>query len=409
MSHARLSPSGFEAWSRCPGKIHAEKDLPDSSSPAAQWGTDAHALLEWMLHDWLNHNPLHAAPHFDDQEEKLEVAKVAFDYVVERYSAAEKAELSPMLQIEEKVDPKYYTGRDDGAGMGDVILETDEWLEVIDLKAGQGILVMPASGQLKIYGLGAVAPLARTHGGIVPLKEVICTIVQPRIPHPDGLVRSETYTPEWLAQWCTDVYIPAAKATDDPNAQRIAGATQCQFCRAKANCKAASDKVLNLAMSTFQPQAVDKTPTLDDIVNVQPETIPMEKLVEIIEAAPLITGWLKSIEEYARHRLENREPVEGYKLVRSGQRNKYSGDDDVVITELTKGKGRISKKLLMVEKLKTAPQMLKSKDLSDTQRKKLQSMICKSEGALALVPVTDRREDAFPPLPFKDETLSFLN
>ena len=409
MSHSRLSPSGFEAWSRCPGKIHAEKDLPDSTSPAAQWGTDAHALLEWMLHDWLNPNPLNPAPQFDDQEEKLEVAKVAFDYVVERYSEAEKAGLSPMVQIEEKVNPEYYTGRDDCSGTGDVILETNEWLEVIDLKAGQGILVTPDSGQLKIYALGAMAPTARAHRGIVPMKEVVCTIVQPRIPHPDGLVRSETYTPEWLAEWCADELVPAANATDDPNAPRVPGVKQCQFCRAKATCKAAGDKVLDLAMSTFQPQAVDKTPTLDDIVNVQPETIPMEKLVEIIEAAPLITGWLKSVEAYARHRLENREPVEGYKLVRSGQRNKYIDDDEVVITELTKGKGRIPRKMLMVEKLKTAPQMLKSKDLSDTQRKKLQNVICKSEGSLALVPVTDRRDDAFPPLPFKDETLSFLN
>ena len=329
MSHARLSPSGFEAWSRCPGKIAAEKDLPDYSSAAAQWGTDAHALLEWMLHDWLNHDQ-EEQPQFEDQAEKLEVAKVAFDYVTAKYQQAEKDGLNPMLRIEDRVNPSIFTGRDDIYGTADIILETDNWTEVIDLKAGQGVLVMPDSGQLKIYGLGAVAEMVNMEEA----EPIILTIAQPRIPHEDGVIRSLHTTYGELLNWNDEVLIPAAKATDDPNAPRVPGEKQCQFCKAKPTCKAVADQVLNLAMSTFQPFepiGVATKPTIDDIVNVKPDELPMDKLVEVIEAAPLISGWLKSIEAYAKHRLENREEVPGYKLVRSGQRNKYGDNDDAIL------------------------------------------------------------------------------
>lgn len=49
MAHAFLSPSGAPAWLLCNLKPWLEKDLPDTSSAAADEGTAAHELAAWCL------------------------------------------------------------------------------------------------------------------------------------------------------------------------------------------------------------------------------------------------------------------------------------------------------------------------------------------------------------------------
>ena len=398
--HAKLSPSAFGRWSLCPGSVHKSKGLPDNSSAAAQWGTDAHFILEKMVDFWFNSSEPMPVYEFDDVLEKTEVAQVAFDYMVKRYDEAEAAGLRPEVQNEARLYTERYTGRKDLWGSGDIILSTTEYVEVIDLKAGKGIMVSPDSGQLKIYALGEMAHSLSSRS----YTDVITTIVQPRIPHADGPVRSEHYTVDELELWCLDVLIPACDATDGDNAELVPGNSQCQFCKAKPTCTAVADKVQNLAMSVFEDQTGK---TIGDVIGVNPEELPIDKIVEIIENGPLITGWIKSIEKYAADRLKNREEVPGYKMVHAAGRNVFNQDADEVVVLLAKGKGCIKKALLTKTVSLSAPQALKIKDLSEAQRTRLQSFIVKSQGSLQLVPVTDKRADAFPPVQFQD--MSFLD
>ena len=101
--HAKLSPSAFGRWSKSPGSVRLSKDIPDTTSAAAQWGTDAHQILEDMVNFWIN--PEEAMPEydFDDVEEKTDVAQVALDYVIKRYDEAEAAKLNPVVMSEQKV------------------------------------------------------------------------------------------------------------------------------------------------------------------------------------------------------------------------------------------------------------------------------------------------------------------
>lgn len=406
-NHAPLSPSAFGRWGKCPGSVKANMHIPDTTSPAAQWGTDAHQILEDFARIKYAGQKLIPNYGFDDLEEKLTVAQVALVYLKELVDDAEASGLNPQVYIEEKVNTKLYTKRDDIYGSADIIVVTDAWCEIIDLKAGSGILVMPDSGQLRIYALGMLAKIkgeGRSDVEMAAIREVRATIVQPRIPHPDGVVRTEVYTIPKLLAWNKTVLIPAAKATDGEGTNRIAGETQCQFCGVKARCQVLATEAESFAMSIFEDQT-DKT--FDDLTSAKPEDMSIDKLVAVIEATPLITGWLKAVNEYGMTRCKNREEVPGYKAVRSGGRNSWVKPVDEILEEISKGAGMIPKKLLTKQTVITAPQALKLPDLSDKQRKRMQALIGKSEGSLALVPVTDKRDDAFPPIQFND--VSFLD
>lgn len=397
--HAKLSPSAFGRWGKCPGSVRLCKDLPNKSSAAAQWGTDAHSILEDLLVGGDEDLPL-----FADFEEKHQVATVALNYVEQTVGQYDEDNITNKVSAEMKVYPEYYTGEKNLWGSADVTIETDYCLEIIDLKAGAGIMVESDSSQLKIYALGAMAVQAKINKGVLSYEEILCTIVQPRIPHPDGVVRSTSYTVEDLENWNTDVLRPAIAATKEVDAPLVPGEEQCRFCTAKATCPAIAAKSENLAMSVFEDQTNKQ---LENIVEIDIKQIPLEKIIEIIEAAPLIEGWLKAVKAHAVDMLKNREPVGDYKLVRTNGRNGWTLPQDELVEEITKGKGRILKNQLMKEVVVSAPQMLKAKGLSPAQKKRLGDYIVKSEGSLAMVPSTDKRSNAFPAIEFND--VSFLD
>ena len=47
--HARLSPSAAERWMHCPRSVALSEQFPNETSPAAEEGTEAHALCEYLL------------------------------------------------------------------------------------------------------------------------------------------------------------------------------------------------------------------------------------------------------------------------------------------------------------------------------------------------------------------------
>ena len=129
----------------------------------------------------------------------------------------------------------------------------------------------------------------------------------------------------------------------------------------------------------------------------------MAQLVEIHDNEPFISGYLKAVDKAIRQLLEQRDPeISGQlKLVRSRRVNQWSKAEKDLVEQLNKGRHRIPKKLLLQEKIISAPQALKLKTLKPEQVKRLNEVISKSEGSLTIVPVTDPRDNAFPPIAFE--------
>ena len=52
-AHAVLSASGADRWLNCPGSVALTRDMPDTSSSYAEWGTTCHELGELALRNRL--------------------------------------------------------------------------------------------------------------------------------------------------------------------------------------------------------------------------------------------------------------------------------------------------------------------------------------------------------------------
>ena len=119
--HAKLSASGAELWLNCPGSVHMAELYPETTSPAAEEGTLAHALAEimikvardnlgpvsgteLMIRDKVNafysvHKDLSGS--FDDMRRILEPY---VDFVLEEFETIRKKDPAAELMTEQRVD-----------------------------------------------------------------------------------------------------------------------------------------------------------------------------------------------------------------------------------------------------------------------------------------------------------------
>ena len=384
---------------RCAASINLTQGLHEGAeSEAAAEGTRAHTVLERALKMWLATGEETVPLEGCDNEEMQEHIQDMFDYVIERY------ELMPgdnkVMLIEVKVSLHYMTMRDDLWGKADVIIFNDQFIDCLDLKYGKGLFVKADTSQNRIYLLGVMSMFMKASKGKIPWESVRSTIMQPRYPDDDDkTIRFQDFDPDYLIEWKDDTLLPAAKATDDPNAVPVAGTEQCRFCLAKPTCPAVEKKVAELC-SVFEPVDGYHPMTVDV---ADPNALDIDKLLEVHDNIPFISGYLTAVTKRVRELLEARDPALAgkLKLVRSRQQNKWSLSDEEVAVELLKGTGRLLKGELYKQVIISAPAALKLKQLKPAQKKKLQSFITKSEGSLSIVPDSDPRANAFPVLEFE--------
>lgn len=107
------------------------------------------------------------------------------------------------------------------------------------------------------------------------------TIVQPRCPHKDGPIRSETIDVIDLMDFATEL-IEYAKATEDPNAPLHPG-DHCGFCAAAGICPALRERATETAKQVFAP------------------SLPYDaaQLAETLRWLPVLEAWAKNTREFA--------------------------------------------------------------------------------------------------------------
>lgn len=341
-THAKLSPSKRHRWALCPGSVREEAKFPDERSGAAAIdGTHSHTLLEHCINNKLIDPTGEVGQKFGDDDGTFMVdadraarVKVAIDYIKQRVSESTNAEVI----AETRVDPKWFTGRDDLSGTVDVQIIAGDVLEIIDYKDGMAPVEAENNLQLEQYAIGKLAEckLPMNMPSMYPWREVRMTIIQPKLA-----LRGLNPIVTWIVPVSylldrADELFHEALATDAVNAPLVPGESQCKYCRAKGSCSALASNVMKEVGIMFQPTVTQPFDVAQQSADKDPATMDDDQLRQIMEAAPLMRQLLEGVEKEALRRLQSGKAISGLKLVNGRGSRAWNLSDDQIAEKLVK-------------------------------------------------------------------------
>ena len=303
-AHALLSASGSKRWLSCTPSARLEATLPEQKRNTkgidfSAEGTLAHSLGEIRLR--LQFNQI----GHDEYDREYEIIKTHPIY--KNYSPIERDDFEANVDnyvlyvrsqigdgdtplFEQRVDFSDWVP--DGFGTADVVILSERTIHIYDLKFGRGIPVSAVdNSQLRLYALGAYAKFKEDYPNI---KEVSYTIHQPRLDS----ISTDGTTIEKLLDWANYFVKPKAKKAWAGSGEFLPG-EWCQFCKAKAQCRARSDFNTELAKQEFK----------------EPPLLSEEELNDVLAKAQDLKTWANDVEEFALNRaIEENKIPKGYKL-----------------------------------------------------------------------------------------------
>lgn len=367
--HAKLSASGSHKWTVCTPSAHLEEQFPDEGSKYAAEGTFGHELFEQRISAYLGkrlaiETEYEKAPHWS--QELSESVQLAVDRAIERIEAARAVCPDAMVLLEQRLD--YSKWAPAGSGTGDLVIITDDYIEVADLKMGSGVHIdARGNSQFRLYMLGALS----TYGHLYDPKRVIGTVLQPRLNN----WGSEDMPVEELLAWADEVVVPAAKLAWAGEGPFVPG-EHCSsgFCKARYTCSARAQHNLAIAQADF--------------ALVDPVLLTDEQIATVLDKGDQAIAWLKDVQLYALKEAERGRAFEGYKLVAGRSNRKYSNPDAVATALLAEGIPEAiiyERSLLGITAMEKALGAKKFTEL-------VGDLVSKPPGKPTLVPVSDKRE-----------------
>lgn len=390
---------------RCPGSVREQAKYPEPpSGPGAIDGTHSHTLLEHCVKADLADPMAMVGVRMKDHEgefvidtERAKRVKVVIDYVKQKVEAlsfmfGEKATVMP----ERRVNPEHLLGRPDMAGTADITIRCGTFTEIIDLKDGMNAVEAKDNEQLELYGLGGLADYKLPVNVEYPVKQVRLTIIQPKLAV-KGLPVTTSY--DLTTRDVLDLipkYVAGAAATDAPDAPLVPGDKQCRYCRA-TGCSARAEAGMAAAGVRFPVIPIADAST--QVAEQDAGSMTNERLVQIIEAAPLMRQMIENAEAEAQRRLEAGQSIKGLKLVNGRGSQAWTLPEDQTAEKL-KGMG-LPKDAIWTTKLISPAQAKKvtwanrkgeQKQLTERQLKTMeQEYIVKMGGKLTVAPESDPR------------------
>ena len=319
-AHALLSASSSKRWLTCTPSARLEATLPEpKKAPGAfdfsQEGTMAHSLAEIKLRYHFGQIGI------EEYEREYEIIKNTpyynddFEAHVDNYVLYVRSQIgdgdTPLF--EQRVDFSDYVP--DGFGTADVVILSKHTIRVIDLKFGKGVPVSAIdNSQLRLYSLGAYAKFKEEYPEI---KEVVYSIHQPRLDS----ISTDSTTVHKLIDWANYFVKPKAKKAWSGAGEFLPG-DHCQFCRAKATCRARADFNNELAKLEFK----------------QPPLLDEEELQNVLAKAQDLRQWVNDVEEYALQRAINENKVpQGFELASSVTHRRIADQELAAVVLKEKG------------------------------------------------------------------------
>jgi len=372
-AHALLSASGSKRWLTCTPSAKLEATLPEQKKASgafdfSQEGTMAHALGEIKLRYHFGQigieeynrelDIIKATPYYDDD----------FEAYVDNYVLYVRSQIGEgdVPLFEQRVDFSDWVP--DGFGTADVVILSKYKIRVIDLKFGKGIPVAAMDNtQLRLYALGAYSKFKEEYP---ELREVEYTIHQPRLDS----ISSDGTTITKLVDWANYFVKPKAKKAWAGAGEFLPG-DHCQFCRAKAQCRARSDYNTELARQEFKA----------------PPLLTEEEISNVLVKAQDLRTWVNDVETYALEQAVTCNNVPpGFKLATSVTHRRIA-DHELAATVLVE-KGIPSEQLWEPRKLKSLATLEK---INKQVAAYLGDLVLRPEGSPKLVRVKETAKDDF--------------
>jgi hypothetical protein len=375
-AHALLSASGSKRWLSCTPSARLEATLPEQKRSAngfdfSQEGTMAHSLGEIKLRQYYGQIGI------EEYEREYEIIKNTpyynddFEANVDNYVLYVRSQIgegdTPLF--EQRVDFSDWVP--DGFGTADVVILSKHFIRVIDLKFGKGVPVSALDNtQLRLYALGAYSKFKEDFPDI---KEVSYTIHQPRLDS----ISTDGTTVVKLVDWANYFVKPKAKKAWSGSGEFLPG-EWCQFCRAKAQCRARSDFNTELARLEFK-----EAPLLDE-----------DEVSLVLTKAQNLRTWVNDVEEFALTRAIEQEIIPyGFKLTTSVTHRKIS--DQALAAEVLVEKGMDPVAIWEQPKLKSLPTLEKLAPKGSQVTAWLGDLVVRPDGAPKLVRVKETAKDDF--------------
>lgn len=371
--HAKLSASGSAKWLNCPASINMEAEFPNTTSEAAEEGTKAHALAELKLKmkfkeisRYMYGKGIGALGSIEPDMDNYTDNYV--DYVIARYNDIAKTRNEVQITFEQRLDFSEWVP--EGFGTGDTVIIADNYIEIIDLKYGKGILVLAENNtQLGLYALGAYEEFNLIYN-LEPSTEVVCTIYQPR---KDNISTMETSLAN-LLKWAKDTVVDAAKeALTDTASCKCGVWCDSHFCRARPICKAYADSCLEMTKFDF----------------AMPGKLNEEDIANILEKSQRLSEWSKLVKDYALQKAQEGVEYPGWKLVEG--KSKRNIIDEAEAANRLIAKCDFTRADITNTKLKGLLELEKLCGGTDRFEEILGGLIVKPQGAPTLVPISDKR------------------
>lgn len=417
-AHTSWGPSSSARRILCPGSLAAEADAPNDDSSYAVIGSGAHALAEIVLdqsilsdvildpHDWIgeevfvpksdgldepvefkNNMQIRTADCVENENHELESPGylVTVDYEMAGY-IEEYVTYVNAFRMDKDFAGLFYAERSyaldrwlpGNKGTADTIALVGRTLHVVDLKYGKGVKVFAENNsQGRCYALGVLDEFEHLYD----VDEVVITIHQPRLGHID----SETLTVDELYQWAKTTLAPAYALSLEPDAPRIPGEKQCQFCKAKGNYELCPD-----VEEYIQDGIRNGFPILDGDDAKLPPEVPLA-------LASLAESWATAVKARALHMLEDGQPVvdshtgDEHKLV-AGKSSRIWKDEE-------KAKNKLRYRNFKVADYMTEPQFKSVAQVEKLVGKKVflsdaagfKDLVEKRAGKPSIAPMSDKR------------------
>jgi hypothetical protein len=375
-AHALLSASSSKRWLSCTPSARLEATLPDpkrgsNSFDFSQEGTTAHELSEIKLRQYFGqigtqeyeeeYTRIKATPYYNDD----------FEANVDNYVLYVRSQIgegdTPLF--EQRVDFSDFIP--DGFGTADVVILSRHSIKVIDLKFGKGIPVDAKDNtQLRLYALGAYSKFKEEYPDI---KEVSYTIHQPRLDS----ISTDSTTIAKLLDWANYYVKPKAKKAWAGSGEFLPG-SWCQFCKAKAQCRARSDFNTELAKQEYK----------------DPPLLSEEEISEVLVKAQNLKTWVGDVEDYALTRAIERNILpKGFKLATSVTHRRIK--DQALAAAVLIDKGMSKEAIYKEPELKSLPTLEKMVPKGQQITAWLGDLVVRPEGSPKLVKSKESAKEDF--------------